>query len=88
MASFYDEEVITRTVEETGSGEAGLVENYRVEEYAELDFLNAMDRQVRYVAVTAAVGEPLLSVLNEKSAVPNRASRPCRFCERCGRLPV
>ncbi len=37
---FYDEEVITRTVEETGSGEAGLVENYRVEEYAELDFLN------------------------------------------------
>ena len=53
VASFHDEEVITRTVEETGSGEAGLVENYRVEEYAELDFLNAMDRQVRYVAVTA-----------------------------------
>ena len=79
VASFYDEEVITRTVEETGAGEAGLVENYRVEEYAELDFLNAMDRQVRYVAVTAAVGEPLLSVLNEKSAVPNSIPDPAAF---------
>ena len=64
VASFYDEEVITRTVEETGSGEAGLVENYRVEEYAELDFLNAMDRQVRYVAVTAKTGEPLPTSLD------------------------
>lgn len=64
VASFHDEEVITRTVEETGSGEAGLVENYRVEEYAELDFLNAMDRQVRYVAVTAKTGEPLPTSLD------------------------
>lgn len=64
VASFHDEEVITRTVEETGSGEAGLVENYRVEEYAELDFLNAMDRQVRYVAVTAKTGEPLPASLD------------------------
>lgn len=64
VASFHDEEVITRTVEETGSGEAGLVENYRVEEYAELDFLNAMDRQVRYVAVTAKTGEPLPTLLD------------------------
>ena len=64
VASFYDEEVITRTVEETGSGEAGLVENYRVEEYVELDFLNAMDRQVRYVAVTAKTGEPLPTSLD------------------------
>lgn len=64
VASFYDEEVITRTVEETGLGEAGLVENYRVEEYAELDFLNAMDRQVRYVAVTAKTGEPLPTSLD------------------------
>ena len=64
VASFYDEEVITRTVEETGSGEAGLVENYRVEEYAEVDFLNAMDRQVRYVAVTAKTGEPLPTSLD------------------------
>lgn len=64
VASFYDEEVITRTVEETGSGEAGLVENYRVEEYAELDFLNAMDRQVRYVAVTVKTGEPLPTSLD------------------------
>ena len=64
VASFYDEEVITRTVEETGSGEAGLVENYRVEEYAELDFLNAMDRQVRYVAVIAKTGEPLPTSLD------------------------
>ena len=84
VASFYDEEVITRTVEETGSGEAGLVENYRVEEYAELDFLNAMDRQVRYVAVTAAVGEPLLSVLNEKSAVPNSIPDPAAFANGVG----
>ena len=84
VASFYDEEVITRTVEETGSGEAGLVENYRVEEYAELDFLNAMDRQVRYVAVTAAVGEPLLSVLNEKSAVPNSIPDPAAFANGAG----
>ena len=84
VASFYDEEVITRTVEETGSGEAGLVENYRVEEYAELDFLNAMDRQVRYVAVTAAVGEPLLSVLNEKSAVPNSIPDPAAFANSAG----
>lgn len=64
VASFHDEEVITRTVEETGSGEAGLVENYRVEEYAELDFLNAMDRRVRYVAVTAKTGEPLPTSLD------------------------
>lgn len=64
VASFHDEEVITRTVEETGSGEAGLVENYRVEEFAELDFLNAMDRQVRYVAVTAKTGEPLPTSLD------------------------
>ena len=64
VASFHDEEVITRTVEETGSGEAGLVENYRVEEYAELDFLNAMDRQGRYVAVTAKTGEPLPTSLD------------------------
>lgn len=64
VASFHDEEVITRTVEETGPGEAGLVENYRVEEYAELDFLNAMDRQVRYVAVTAKTGEPLPTSLD------------------------
>lgn len=64
VANFHDEEVITRTVEETGSGEAGLVENYRVEEYAELDFLNAMDRQVRYVAVTAKTGEPLPTSLD------------------------
>lgn len=64
VASFYDEEVITRTVEETGSGEAGLVENYRVEEYVELDYLNAMDRQVRYVAVTAKTGEPLPTSLD------------------------
>lgn len=64
VASFHDEEVITRTVEETGSSEAGLVENYRVEEYAELDFLNAMDRQVRYVAVTAKTGEPLPTSLD------------------------
>lgn len=64
VASFHDEEVITRTVEETGSGEAGLVDNYRVEEYAELDFLNAMDRQVRYVAVTAKTGEPLPTSLD------------------------
>lgn len=84
VASFYDEEVITRTVEETGAGEAGLVENYRVEEYAELDFLNAMDRQVRYVAVTAAVGEPLLSVLNEKSAVPNSIPDPAAFANGAG----
>ena len=84
VASFYDEEVITRTVEETGSGEAGLVENYRVEEYAELDFLNAMDRQVRYVAVTAAVGEPLLSVLNEKSTVPNSIPDPAAFANGAG----
>ena len=77
VASFYDEEVITRTVEETGSGEAGLVENYRVEEYAELDFLNAMDRQVRYVAVTAAVGEPLLSL--EKNQAPNSLPDPAAF---------
>ena len=84
VASFYDEEVITRTVEEIGSGEAGLVENYRVEEYAELDFLNAMDRQVRYVAVTAAVGEPLLSVLNEKSAVPNSIPAPAAFANGAG----
>ena len=84
VASFYDEEVITRTVEETGSGEAGLVENYRVEEYAELDFLNAMDRQVRYVAVTAAVGEPLLSVLNEKGAVPNSIPDPAAFANGVG----
>lgn len=84
VASFYDEEVISRTVEETGSGEAGLVENYRVEEYAELDFLNAMDRQVRYVAVTAAVGEPLLSVLNEKSAVPNSIPDPAAFANGAG----
>lgn len=84
VASFYDEEVITRTVEETGSGEAGLVENYRVEEYAELDFLNAMDRQVRYVAVTAAVGEPLLSVLNEKGAVPNSIPDPAAFANGAG----
>lgn len=84
VASFYDEEVISRTVEETGSGEAGLVENYRVEEYAELDFLNAMDRQVRYVAVTAAVGEPLLSVLNEKSAVPNSIPDPAAFANSAG----
>jgi len=55
VASFYDEEVITRTVEETGAGEAGLVENYRVEEYAELDFLNAMDRQGRQAGVTPPV---------------------------------
>ena len=79
VASFYDEEVITRTV-----GETGLVENYRVEEYAELDFLNAMDRQVRYVAVTAAVGEPLLSVLNEKSAVPNSIPDPAAFANGAG----
>ena len=84
VASFYDEEVITRTVEEAGSGEAGLVENYRVEEYAELDFLNAMDRQVRYVAVTAAVGEPLLSVLNEKSAVPNSIPDSAAFANGAG----
>ena len=77
VASFYDEEIITRTVEETGSGEAGLVENYRVEEYAELDFLNAMDRQVRYVAVTAAVGEPLLSL--EKNQAPNSLPDPAAF---------
>ena len=77
VASFYDEEVITRTVEETGSGETGLVENYRVEEYAELDFLNAMDRQVRYVAVTAAVGEPLLSL--EKNQAPNSLPDPAAF---------
>lgn len=64
VASFHDEEVITRTVEETGSGEAGLVENYRVEEFAELDYLNAMDRQVRYVAVTAKTGEPLPTSLD------------------------
>lgn len=64
VASFHDEEVITRTVEETGSGEAGLVENYRIEEFAELDFLNAMDRQVRYVAVTAKTGEPLPTSLD------------------------
>ena len=84
VASFYDEEVITRTVEETGSGEAGLVENYRVEEYAELDFLNAMDRQVRYVAVTAAVGEPLLAALNEKSTVPNSIPDPAAFANGAG----
>ena len=48
VASFHDEEVITRTVEE----------------YAELDFLNAMDRQVRYVAVTAKTGEPLPTSLD------------------------
>lgn len=84
VASFYDEEVITRTVEETGSGEAGLVENYRVEEYAELDFLNAMDRQVRYVAVTAAVGEPLLAALNEKSAVPNSIPDTAAFANGAG----
>ena len=64
VASFHDEEVITRTVEETGSGEAGLVENYRIEEFAELDYLNAMDRQVRYVAVTAKTGEPLPTSLD------------------------
>lgn len=79
VASFYDEEIITRTVEETG-----LVENYRVEEYAELDFLNAMDRQVRYVAVTAAVGEPLLAALNEKSAVPNSIPDPAAFANGAG----
>ncbi len=84
VASFYDEEVITRTVEETGSGEAGLVENYRVEEYAELDFLNAMDRQVRYVAVTAAVGEPLLAALNEKGTVPNSIPDPAAFANGAG----
>ena len=82
VASFYDEEVITRTVEETGSGEAGLVENYRVEEYAELDFLNAMDRQVRYVAVTAAVGEPLLSL--EKNQAPNSLPDPAAFANGAG----
>lgn len=84
VASFYDEEVITRTVEETGAGEAGLVENYRVEEYAELDYLNAMDRQVRYVAVTAAVGESLLSALNKKSAVPNTIPDPAAFANGAG----
>ena len=55
-----------------------------MEEYAELDFLNAMDRQVRYVAVTAAVGEPLLSVLNEKSAVPNSIPDPAAFANGAG----
>lgn len=74
VASFYDEEVITRTV-----GATGLIENYRVEEYAELDFLNAMDRQVRYVVVTAAVGEPLLAALNEKGTVPNSIPDPAAF---------
>ena len=43
-----------------------------------------MDRQVRYVAVTAAVGEPLLSVLNEKSAVPNSIPDPAAFANGAG----
>ena len=79
VASFYDEELTSRTVEASG-----VTENYRIEEFAELDYLNAMDRQVRYVAVTAAVGEPLLSVLNEKSAVPNSIPDPAAFANGAG----
>ena len=59
MASFYDEELTSRTVDASG-----VTENYRIEEFAELDYLNAMDRQVRYVAVTAKTGEPLPTSLD------------------------
>ena len=59
VASFYDEELTSRTVDASG-----VTENYRIEEFAELDYLNAMDRQVRYVAVTAKTGEPLPTSLD------------------------
>ena len=59
VASFYDEELTSRTVDASG-----VAENYRIEEFAELDYLNAMDRQVRYVAVTAKTGEPLPTSLD------------------------
>ena len=59
VASFHDEEMTSRTVDASG-----ISENYRIEEFAELDFLNAMDRQVRYVAVTAKTGEPLPTSLD------------------------
>lgn len=59
VASFHDEEMTSRTVDASG-----ISENYRIEEFAELDYLNAMDRQVRYVAVTAKTGEPLPTSLD------------------------
>lgn len=59
VASFHDEEMTSRTVDASG-----VTENYRIEEFAELDYLNAMDRQVRYVAVTARTGEPLPTSLD------------------------
>ena len=73
VASFYDEEISSRTVDA-----AGLKENYRIEEFAELDYLNAMDRQVRYVAVIANTSDPILPTLEVPDCSAEASTSPFR----------
>ena len=75
VASFYDAEVITRTVEETGASEAGL-------EKLPCGGVRGTGLPQRHWTGRCTWrspprwGEPLLSVLNEKSAVPNIPDLP------------
>ncbi len=68
-------------MEETGRARPGLAENRRVEEYAELDFLNAATG--RYATWRSPPRGAAGSWLNEKSAVPNSIPTPPLLRTRC-----